>query len=132
MGLLFNHFPINYYVKVKAPGVGAIHDPRDFIWTNLNLLAPRMFHATYQYILASSWWEEDFWRFIKIFLILPLIGHQKGPAPLFEQIWIPILQACFMPRLVEIDLMAKERYILSLIYTNTYVKNCMEFDIGSK
>jgi len=31
--------------------------------------------------------EKIFWRFNKIFLILPLIGPQKGPAPLFEQIW---------------------------------------------
>jgi len=27
-----------------------------------------------------------FLTFIKIFLILPLIGPQKGPAPLLEQI----------------------------------------------
>jgi len=36
--------------------------PRDFIWTNLNLLAPRMFHAKCQCILASVSWEE-FWFF---------------------------------------------------------------------
>jgi len=36
-------------------------------------------------ILAGGSWQEDFWRFIKLFLILPLIGAQKGPAPLFEQ-----------------------------------------------
>jgi len=41
--------------------------------------------------------EEDFLIFIKIFLILRLIGPQKGPVPLFEQIWIPIPQACFLP-----------------------------------
>jgi len=28
--------------------------------------------------------------FIHIFLILPLIGPQKRPTPLFEQIWISI------------------------------------------
>jgi len=27
----FKHFPIYYYVKIEAPGVGAIRDPRDFI-----------------------------------------------------------------------------------------------------
>jgi len=32
---------------------------------------------------------EDFSIFIKIVIILPHIGPQKGPAPLFEQIWIP-------------------------------------------
>jgi len=51
-----------------------------------------MLHAKYQYILAGSSWEEEFWRFIKIFFILPLTGPQQGPAPLFEQIQIHIPQ----------------------------------------
>jgi len=102
-------------------------DPRDFILANLNLLALGMFHAKKILIwCSSSWeedffmhfpiyyyvkvsWEEDFWRFIKIFLILPLIGPQKGPAPLFEQIWIPIHQGCFLPSLVEIGLAVIEK-----------------------
>jgi len=63
-----------------SPEGVAIYDPRDFIWTNLNLLAPRMLHATYQRIPAGGSWE-DFWRFIKIFLILPLIGAPKGASP---------------------------------------------------
>jgi len=41
---------------------------------------------------------------MKIFIILPLIGPQNWPAPLFEHIWIPIPQACFQPSLVEIGL----------------------------
>jgi len=45
-----------------------------------------MFHAKNQRIPAGGSWEEDFCIFINIFLILPLIGPQKGPAPLFEQI----------------------------------------------
>jgi len=40
---------------------------------------------------------------------LPLIGPQKGPAPLFEQIWILIPQACFLPSLVEISLVVLEK-----------------------
>jgi len=55
-----------------SPWGAAIHDPREFIWTHLNLLAARMLHAKYQCIPASGSWD-DFWRFIKIFLILPLI-----------------------------------------------------------
>jgi len=43
-----------------------------------------MLYAKYQGILASGSWE-DFWRFVKIFMIVPLIGPQKGPVPLFEQ-----------------------------------------------
>jgi len=50
-----------------------------------NILAPSMFHAKYQCIPETGSLEEDFLRLIKIFLILPLIGHQKGPAPLSEQ-----------------------------------------------
>jgi len=45
------------------------------------------------------------------FLILPLIGPQKVPAPLFKQIWIPIFQECFLPRLVEIGLVVLEKKI---------------------
>jgi len=52
-----------------------------------------------------------FFRFIKIFLNLPLIEPQKGPVPLFEQIYIPILQACFLPDLVEIGLVVLEKKI---------------------
>jgi len=44
-----------------------------------------MFHAKYQCILASGSWA-DFSRFIKIVLMLPLIGPQKGQAPSFEQV----------------------------------------------
>jgi len=97
--------------KSLSPWCGAIHDPKDFIWTNFNLLAPRMLHATYQCIPAGGSWEEDFSRFIKIFLMLPLIGSQKGPDPLFKQIWIPIPQASFMPSLVEIGLVVLEKKI---------------------
>jgi len=34
---------------------------------------------------------------------------QKGPAPLFEQILIPIPQACFPPSLVEIGQVVLEK-----------------------
>jgi len=68
-----------------------------------------MLHTKYQFIPAIGSWEEDFWIFINFFLILPLTGTQKEPAPLFEQIWIPIPQACFLPSLVEIDLVVLEK-----------------------
>jgi len=42
----------------------------------------RVSDAKYQCILASGSWEEDFWRFIKIFLILLLIGPKRG-QPLY-------------------------------------------------
>jgi len=68
-----------------------------------------MLHAKYQCIPAGGSCEEDFSRFIEIVLILPLIGPQKRPAPLFEQIGIPIPQACFLPSLVETGLVVLEK-----------------------
>jgi len=43
---------------------GYICDPAHFIWTNLNLLAPRMLHAKLKSILASGSWEEDFLSYL--------------------------------------------------------------------
>jgi len=60
-------------------------------------------------ILNINAWEEGFWRFINIFLILLLIEPQKGPAPLIEQIWISIPQECFLPSLVEIGIVVLEK-----------------------
>jgi len=87
-----------------------MHDPRDFIWTTLNLFAKKMLYAKYQCIPASGSWEEDFWSFIKIYLILPLIGPQKGPAPLSEQFWIPISKhVSYQVWLVEIGLVVLDK-----------------------
>jgi len=110
-GIFLTKFALNLLDLYKglSPLGGAIHDPRDFIWTNLNLLALRMLHTKYQCIPASGSWEEDFWTVTKIFLILPFIGPQKGLAHLFEQIWIPSPQACFLPSLVEIGLVVLEK-----------------------
>jgi len=52
--------------------------------------------------------ENYFWRFIKIFLILPLFAPQKGSAPLLL-IWIPFSRATFLPSLVEIGLVVLEK-----------------------
>jgi len=90
-------FPYILLCKSLNPWSGAIHDSLDFIWTKLNLLVPRMLHAKHQWILDL--WDEDFWRFIKTVLILPLNGVLKEASPF---IWIPIPQACFLPTLVEI------------------------------
>jgi len=50
-------------------------------------------------------------KIIKIYLYmyLPIFGLLKGPAPLFEKIWIPISQACFLLSLVEIGLVVLEK-----------------------
>jgi len=61
----------------KIFNVFAIYDPRV-----KNHLTPRMFHAKYQYILRPVVHEKIFLKFINIFLILPLIGPQRG-QPLY-------------------------------------------------
>jgi len=102
----------DFYISIcksLSPLGRVIHDPRDFIWTLLNPLVPRMFYVKYQCIPTSGSWEKDYLIFIKIFLILPVIGPQKGPSPLFEQIRIPIPQACFPPSLVEIGQVVLEK-----------------------
>jgi len=104
----FKHFPISLCNSLNPYG-GIIHNPRDLIWINLNFLAPMMLYTKYQCIPASGSWEEDFWRFIKIVLILLLIGPEKGPASLVEHIWIPIPQAWFLPSLVENGLVILEK-----------------------
>jgi len=69
--------------------------------------------------------EKIFLRFINIFLILPLIWPQKGPAPLFEQIWIPIPQACFPPSLIAIGQVVHEKMIFkSFCYISLYELGC--------
>jgi len=90
-----NIFPYILLCKRLSPWSGATHAPIDFIWTTLNLLAPRMLHGKYQCIPAGGSWEETFSRFIKIVLTLPLIG----PHP----------RACFLPSLVEIGLVVLEK-----------------------
>jgi len=46
----------------------------------------------------------------------------KGPAPLFEQILIPIPQACFLRSLVEIGLVILEKKIFKHFRIYFYVK----------
>jgi len=55
--------------------------------------------------------KRYFFKIYPFFYILPLIGPQKWPAPLFEQIWIPILQACFSQNLVEIGQVLQEKIL---------------------
>jgi len=68
----------------------AICDPKGIYLNKLESPCPKDVPCQNQCIPASGSWEEHFWRFNKIFLILTLIGPQNGSVPLFEQIWIPI------------------------------------------
>jgi len=110
----FEHVSSFPYISLCTslnPWVRIIHDPREFIWTNVNPLSQQMIDTKYQCILTSGSWEEYVWRFINVFLILSLIGPRKGPALLFEHIGVPILQACFLPSLVAVGLVVLEKSI---------------------
>jgi len=67
--LVFPYIHVYHYVKLKAPG-----DPMNFMYTNFNLLDPRMFHTKYKKIL-----------------ILPLTGPQKKASP-FREISLVVLE----------------------------------------
>jgi len=58
---------MNLYTPMFPLGV-AICDPRDFIWTNLNLLVLRVLHAKYQRIQASGSEKKIFIAFSYISL----------------------------------------------------------------
>jgi len=108
--------------KTMSPQGVAICDPREFIWTYSDLLAPNMSHAKYQRIPVSGLWEEDFLRFINIFLI----GPQKGASPF---IWTNLNpyppQVLFPPSLVKICQVVHEKKIFKgfcyiSLYKNTW------------
>jgi len=76
---------------------GAIHDPRYFIWTNLNLVVLRMLHTKSMH--SDQWFMRR--RFLKIYQNFPYFAPYcalKGPAPLFEQIWILLRNRCLADR----------------------------------
>jgi len=60
----------------------------------------------YQPVVHEKKIFEDLSKFS---LFCPLLGSKWGQPPLFEQIWIPIYQACFLPTLVEIGLVVLEK-----------------------
>jgi len=60
--------------------------------------------------------------FINIFLILPLIGLQKGPTTLFEQIRIPIPKHVSPPSLVEIGHVVREKKIFKFLLYKPILK----------
>jgi len=98
---IFCAFPYIILCKSLSPWGGAIHDPRDLIWTNLNLLAPRVLHTIYQCIPAGGSWEEGL---SKLCLLCPLLGPKRGQPLYLNKSESPIPQACFLPCLVEIHL----------------------------
>ena len=54
--------------------------------------------------------EKKIFKFCQcIFAISLLSPLGKGQGPSFEQIWIPLTQGCFVPRLVEIDPVVQEK-----------------------
>jgi len=73
--LIISPYSCTSLCKSFSPWGGAIHNPRDFIWTNLNLLAQSMFHAKYQCIPRSGSWEKHCKGFCYIYLYKMLSPH---------------------------------------------------------
>jgi len=53
--------------------------------------------------------RRQLFNFYKTFPYFAPYWAQKGPAPLFEKIWITIPQACLSPSLVEIGEVVLEK-----------------------
>jgi len=100
---------IYYYIKVLSPLGGAIHDPRDSIYINFNLLATRMLHAKYQCfqpVVHEKTIFEDLSKFS--FQIFFIRGH-----PLYlnkSESLTP--KHCFLSSLVEIGPVVLEKKCL--------------------
>ena len=73
-----------------------------FIWTNLNSLHPRMLCAKFGRNWLSGSVDEDFLISSMYFHYFVIISLWKRAGPPFEQTWIPFIQGCFVPSLVEI------------------------------
>jgi len=90
----FKAFPYILLCKSLSSWGGAIHDPRDFIWTNLNLIVPRMLHTKYQYIPPLVHEKKIFEDLSKFSLFCPLLGP-KEVSPFIWIIWIHIPKHVF-------------------------------------
>ena len=100
-----------------------------FIWTNLNPLPPRMLYAKFSWIRLAQWfWRRNFQKILLMYFCFYVIGPvtlekkilknfvkvfslfryylllEKGGPLIFEQIWIPFTQDCFVPSLIDIGL----------------------------
>jgi len=78
----------------------------------LNLLVQSVLHTKIAMHSGHAFIHDK--RFLKsyktkILYFAPYLAP-KWPAPLFEHIWIPIPQECFLPTLVEIDLVVTDRW----------------------
>jgi len=87
--------------KTLSPWSGAILDPRDFNWTNLNLLPPRMLHIKYKRTPDSGSWKEDFRRFIK--KMCPYCAPYWAPKGVDQPLYLNKSE-CLLPSLVEIGI----------------------------
>jgi len=101
-------------MKVWAPGPEldrAIHDLR-VLFEQTWILSPKASFIpninTFQPVVHE---KKIFEYLSKFSLFFPLLGS-KRPAPLFEQIWIPILQVWFLPSLVEIGPVILEKKLI--------------------
>ena len=95
------------YFKIISPWKRA----GSFIWTNLNPLHPKKLVPSLVEN-GSVVLEKKIFKFHQcIFTISKLFPFGKGRGPSFEQTWIPFIQGCFVPSLVEIGSVVLEKKI---------------------
>ena len=61
--------------------------------------------------LAQRFWRRNFWISSMYFCYFVIISPWKRAGPSFEQIWIPVIQGCIVPSLVEIGPLVLEKKI---------------------
>ena len=108
----FNFFSLfrNYFPWKKA---------LPFIWTNLNLLRPRILCAKFGKNWPGGSWEEDFLILSMYFRYFVIISAWKRTWSSFVQTWIPSTYGCFVPSLIEIGPLVLEKKVkMWKVYNN--------------
>ena len=82
------------------------------LWTNLNTLHPRMLCANFSWNWLGGSGEDVFLSMYFLYFILSPFG--KGCGPSFEQTYITFTWGCFVPSLVEIGSVVREKKILKI------------------
>ena len=89
-----------------------------FIWTNLNLLHPKMHYANFGWNWSSGFGEDDFYISSMYFRYFVIISPWKKVRLSSEPTWVLITQECVVLRLVEIGPVALERNIFKFRQCN--------------
>ena len=82
-----------------------------FIWTNLNPLHPQMICGKFSWHWSSGSGNDDFSNSLMYFHNFVIISPRKTMDRPFEYTWIPFTQWYFVPSLVEIGPVTRQKKI---------------------